>query len=75
MMINLTDTELLWELISRNKLDIAPKKTEYHGEWLQANIAIGADNTASIMMTAEDYEKLLNDISVKAGVGKQEVYY
>ena len=70
--MNQTDIDLLLELLSRNKLDIAPKKTEYHGEWLQAIIPIGKDNSANIMLAAEDYEKLMEIRQERANV---EAYY
>jgi hypothetical protein len=71
---NVSSAELLFELIKRNKLDIAPLKTEYHGEWLQANVQIGVDNTASVMLTGEDYEKLMEVVSMW-NEPKTEVYY
>jgi len=71
---DVSSEELLFELIKRNKLDIAPLKTEYHGEWLQANIAIGPDSAASIMLDGESYEKLM-EVAVTWNEAKQEAYY
>ena len=45
---NFTDTELLQELISRNKQAPAPTKTERFGVWFESIIGIGNDNIASI---------------------------
>ncbi len=55
-----TDIQLLAELISRNKFDLAATKTQRHGVHYESIVAIGKDNTAFITLTDDGMKELVN---------------
>ena len=56
---DLTEEQLLFELVTRNALNKCPVKTEYYGDdWLDCTVGIGSDNVANIRLTQEDFDAL-----------------
>jgi hypothetical protein len=58
MSYKLNECGHLWQIIRDKKRVKAPKKTTRTGDWYEFLVAIGDDNTASILMTKDDYEVL-----------------
>ena len=59
MLAQFTDEQLLKELISRHRLDVAPWKRQMH-DFVEVVVGIGADEIAYVTLTKDAHRELFD---------------